>query len=174
MRKSVCGFAASILVALATASASAGYLYCMIEDAHNDNGDPIAFDFATISIDDGHSYLHFISTTGEDTGNKMAAEESSTEGYYSSAGAEEGMPYYAYIDKAESDYTTFLFQLWSKENDVVGWQTYNKSDLAVNIFNNTSQTGESAFVLSQVIPEPTSGILLLLGMAGLALRRKMA
>ena len=35
-------------------------------------------------------------------------------------------------------------------------------------------TGESAFVVSQVIPEPTSGLLMLFGLAGLALRRRKA
>ena len=174
MNKSIFGFAASLVVALASASASAGYLYCMIENAENVyNGEAIVFDYATISIDGGSSYLHFYNTTGQDTGFKMGSEASSDKsGYYSSSSAEFGLPYYASI-APESDYTSFLFQLWD-DDSVVGWQRYSKGALADSIFDNTSMTGDKAFVVTQVIPEPTSGLLLLFGLAGLALRRKIA
>ena len=176
MKKPVYGFVASLAVALASASASAGFVYCMIEDASDIyNGEAIPFDYATISIDGGGSYLYFYNTSGDLTGYRMASEESTTKsGYYSSAGAGDDLPYYAKIESAESDYTAFLFQLWSEEGDVVGWRTYDKDTLADHIFDNMSMTGDSAFVVSQVIPEPTSGLLMLFGLAGLALRRRKA
>lgn len=178
MKKPVYGFVASLAVALASASASAGgFLYCMIEDASDiyNDGAPITFDYATISIDGGDNYLYFYNTSGASTGNQMASEESTTKsGYYSSVGAGDDLPYYAKIESAESDYTAFLFQLWSEEGDVVGWRTYDKGYLADHIFDNTSMTGDSAFVVSRVIPEPTSGLLMLFGLAGLALRRRKA
>ena len=177
MKKSVYGFAVALAVALASASASAGFLYCMIEDASDiyNDGAAIPFKYATISIDGGGSYLGFYNTSGDLTGNRMASEASTTKsGYYSSVGAGEDMPYYAKIESAESDYTAFLFQLWSDKGDVVGWRTYEKGTLADYIFDNTSMTGDSAFVVSQVIPEPTSGLLMLFGLAGLALRRRKA
>ena len=176
MKKPVYGFVASLAVALASASASAGFLYCMIEDASDiyNDGAAIPFKYATISIDGGGSYLGFYNTSGDWTGNQMASEASTTPGYYSSAGAGDDLPYYAKIESAESDYTAFLFQLWSEDGDVVGWRTYEKGTLADHIFDNTSMTGDRAFVVSQVIPEPTSGLLMLFGLAGLALRRRKA
>ena len=177
MKKSIFGFVASFAVALIAASAQAEYLYCMIEDAQNTyNGNAIAFDYATISTDGGLNYLHFYTTGNVDQGDRMASEASTTPGYYSSAGASVDLAYYAKIEATESEYTTFLFQLWANGNSQpVAWQTYDKSAVASNIFGSTSATGgDSPLVVSKVIPEPTSGILLLLGMAGLALRRRRA
>ena len=41
-------------------------------------------------------------------------------------------------------------------------------------FSNVSANAQTAWTQTGAIPEPTSGLLLLLGMAGLALRRKQA
>ena len=76
MKKPVYGFVASLAVALASTSASAGFLYCMIEDASDiyNDGAAIPFKYATISIDGGDSYLYFYNTSGASTGNQMASE----------------------------------------------------------------------------------------------------
>lgn len=69
--------------------------------------------------------------------------------------------------------STFLFELWSEGGDVVGFA--NATPGSSYFVNGTSATGGSPYVLTGVVPEPTSGLLSLFGLAMLALlRRKMA
>ena len=78
-----------------------------------------------------------------------------------------------------SDVTQFLFELWDSDGKLVGYADKSRSEIDYCI----SRVGESgipvipsgdyhAFELQGVVPEPTSGLLLLLGFAGIALRRK--
>ena len=55
---------------------------------------------------------------------------------------------------------------------VTGAMDAEGTDMAVNLFGST--TGGSTAWTAASVPEPTSGLLLLLGMAGLALKRKRA
>ena len=75
------------------------------------------------------------------------------------------------------DVTSFLFELWDTDGALVGYSNRSRSDLAYAIASSNGILGEHPadyrpFVLQGVVPEPTSGLLLLLGIAGLALRRR--
>ena len=75
------------------------------------------------------------------------------------------------------DVTSFLFELWDTDGALVGYSNMSRSDLSYAIASSSGILGEHPadyrpFVLQGVVPEPTSGLLLLLGMAGLALRRR--
>ena len=69
-------------------------------------------------------------------------------------------------------------ELWNAEDKRVGWRTYTKEEMlaAGSIWkeDGVPAGGVSVFAVGQVIPEPTSGLLLLLGGALLALRRRRA
>ena len=52
--------------------------------------------------------------------------------------------------------------------------TYTFSGITMNTWNNTTSQWNFATANYQTVPEPTSGLLMLLGMAGLALRRRRA
>jgi hypothetical protein len=68
---------------------------------------------------------------------------------------------------------SFLVELWNESDERVGYSDCSYADLANYIYNSTTGGGStSPMVVSQVVPEPTSGLLTLLGLAGLALRRK--
>ena len=81
-----------------------------------------------------------------------------------------------------SGYTTgsqYLVELWSTDTTsseaaatVIAWQKVDYSDVTANIFTQMGQSGNQPYTFSNFVPEPTSGLLLLLGSAALALRRK--
>jgi hypothetical protein len=53
----------------------------------------------------------------------------------------------------------------------VAWQSYTSSQIASYIITESSGSGDTLYI-TQVIPEPTSALLLLFGLAGLAIRRR--
>lgn len=75
------------------------------------------------------------------------------------------------------DVTSFLFELWNADGKLVGYSNRSRSDLAYAISSSSDISGGhqsdfQPYALRGVVPEPTSGLLLLLGIAGLALRRR--
>ena len=87
-----------------------------------------------------------------------------------------------YVGEFDSDeVNSFLVELWNWEDDSapavrVGWRNYSLSALdgVGSIWRDGagSTGGNTPFTVTSVVPEPTSGLLLLLGAAGLALRRR--
>ena len=156
---------ASLAIAFAAHASFAAvdsYLYWMVDGAKNQyNNNSISFSYATVSIDGGTSYLNlYDGNTSLDTGYAGATEASS----YTSTDA-----YYAGYDSS-TPFNTFLVELW-QDNERVGWQTYSLSALGEYIASGKNTPG-SAFAVAAVIPEPTSGLLMLFGLVGLALRRR--
>lgn len=73
-----------------------------------------------------------------------------------------------------SDYessTPFIFELFNSNYGAVGWNAVTAGELAKYI-GTASNPATGAYSLTSVVPEPTSGLLMLLGVAGLALKRK--
>ena len=152
-------------LAASAASATDSYLYWLIDGA-NYNGSAINFSYVTISADDGENYLSLYSPG-------TATSETSyllSNGANSSYGAPAGI--YAGFDGSVS---SFLVELWSDSDVRVGWQSYGSGALADYIFNSTTGgTSTTPFAVSSVVPEPTSGLMMLLGIAALALKRRKA
>ena len=146
--------AAAIMLGSAMA-AEDSYIYWMVSNAHyyEEPGYSIQFDYATISIDDGTTYL-------------SPAQSADSTGYSTSGGVYSGV--------FDSDSVkSFIVELWDDNDDRVGWMRYSASSLKDYFYQNAGAHGTgSPFMVSQVVPEPTSGLLMLLGMAGLALRRR--
>ena len=73
---------------------------------------------------------------------------------------------------------TFFVQLWYREDEAtpatsVGWQSYAKSLIPSTAFSQYDTIATfTPYVFTGIVPEPTSGLLLLFGVAGLALRRR--
>ena len=157
---------ASLAIALAAHASFAAvdsYLYWMVDGAQNQYNDSyIPFDYATVSINGNYLNLY----DGNQDLDSYKAGSTVSGGKYSTAGA-----YYAGYDSS-TQFNTFLVELWQSGNDErVGWQTYSLSALGDYIAGGMSQVS-NPLVVSQVIPEPTSGLLMLFGLAGLALRRR--
>ena len=162
--------AATVALACVGLSASADLLYWTVTDAVGDansgkEGDPISFSYATVKAGGADSDpLHIYDQSGDTGYWQLYAADASGR----STGA-------AYAGQFDSDTTaSMLVELWDDSDNRVGWQTYSLSSILDNIWRGSvpSATGATPMVVQGVVPEPTSGLLLLLGMAGLALRRR--
>ena len=75
------------------------------------------------------------------------------------------------------DNYSFLVQTFDASDEMVGqseWIAFSAADLAGSVYGDMSSTTTPYGVTVGAVPEPTSGMLFLLGLAGLALRRKRA
>lgn len=83
---------------------------------------------------------------------------------------------YAGLGSGVSDTSRLLFELWLEEPagsfQKVGYHTVLVSELAGHIFSGGAMAVVTPYLVSTVVPEPTSGILVLLGAAVLSLRRR--
>jgi len=163
-------FAAVAFVALAeTAEAADSYLYFMVSGAQYKTGEAVNFDYATVKMEGGDSYLSLYSVDGTAVGTEVASD-----GYSSTAMADFGYGYYAGF-MGDASAATFLIELWENGNDgsPLAYQSYAGAGLSQYIFSATSAGGGSSpLTVTTVVPEPTSGLLVFIGFAALALRRR--
>jgi len=137
------------------------YLYWMpstaIEDVY-DRPNTIDYDYAMVSADGGSTYLTFYNDTGSLNSQKIAPGMKGYSGFQSES------------------VSSFLFELYKTgEDERVGWTTLNYGSAASYIFSDAMQREKtSVYTITSAIPEPTSGLLVLLGAAALALRRRDA
>lgn len=165
---------AAIAVML-TAVAAAAEDYVIMWDVFDPKlptGESVYFDYATIQVnynDNTFANLYDLSQT-EATIYTLWNEFDSEYAYTEDAT-------YGMIDSSKAE--SFFVQLYEagdgypdpSTDKVVAWSTFSASDLGEHTFGplNAVFIGYS---VSQVIPEPTSGLLLLFGVAGLALKRR--
>lgn len=151
----------SLLAVASAANASFAaidsYLHWMVDSS------PVAFNYATVSTDDGATYLNMYDGT-EDLGPYAGAVTSPGVSTYA---------YYAGYDSSVS-FTTFLIELWEGTVDSgtrVGYQSYDRAAVGDYIASGMDQPG-SPLTVTNIVPEPTSGLLAIFGLAALALRRR--
>ena len=157
---------ASLVVAGAIGAASADLLYWTVSSPEYDEnsgkeGVSVEYTYATVSADGGVSHLNAYDLAGETQYWKLYA-----------AGANP-----TYFGSFESSTTpSLLVELWDGVDNRIGWKSYSVASITDSIWPADSTQGAGAKVLevSRVVPEPTSGLLMLFGLAGLALRRRKA
>ena len=171
------------LAAAASLSASADLLYWTVSDARGNaasgiEGESIPFAYATLSeggrVDSGGTPLYAYDQYGS-TGADILLAIEDTPG--SGIGTSTGAAYFGSFNYSSA--STFYVELWNADGDNVGWQSYSAAQVADSIWRKGEDgipvsSGVSVFTVSQVVPEPTSGLLLALGCALLALRCRRA
>ncbi|MBQ3806631.1 MAG: PEP-CTERM sorting domain-containing protein [Kiritimatiellae bacterium] len=157
--------AAAVAIATTAMAEADSILYWMVDKPKYEDSS-VAFDHVKIKAVDGGtgSYLYMFNQ-GASTGYDVAfAKESgdTTGGLFSG------------LFDGNVDY--FLIELFDDSDSRVAWQrvSYQMAFDNGSISSPLAAGGATVYTISQVVPEPTSGILLLLGFAGLALRRKKA
>ena len=173
-----------LLGALVIAAASFGaraadsYLYWMADNTIKNQLTGEAVDYTYVRVNFGGTVADADFNSGKVTGGTWltpyygGAAIGTADAGMDAEGVKNGGTYWGVFDYNSS--STFLFELFNEEDDVVGWLS---TPIGIDfIATSSSQTGStaSAYTLSQVVPEPTSGLLMLFGLAGLALRRKRA
>jgi len=165
----------SALAVVCTALAvSADVLYWQVADAKNkDTNETVNFDYATVKVEGADDYLKLYDDNGPTEYWKL---------YTGDAAASSSDPAYSGTFTYDSG-NNFLVELWlegDSEDTRVGWERYAMSEYFGSIYNDdtplspSSRGGNTALVIGAVAPEPSSGLLALLGFAALALRRRRA
>ena len=120
-------------------------------------------------------YVGATSIAGITTGTGVSAQLTKTSG--SSANldtdATVGTTYYAAVIAAYHD-TALNQDFYLASRATIDGSTITNAGNTYNVANLLSSVGSASGGGWQAVPEPTSGLLMLLGMAGLALRRKRA
>lgn len=163
-------FTTAAFVALAALAARSEYLYWMISQPDPTAENYTAFDYATVKIDGQSDYLS-LGDPDDPSANYGTEAVSGEDGYSMDEGAYALISGYQELPAG----TQFLFELWSDSSaDRVGWASYTKGEIAGYVVNSFNQMAGNPLAVTQprLVPEPTSGMLLLLGVAGLALRRR--
>ena len=163
----------SVLVTLAAAHAArAEYLYWMI-DGNNlalEGSEELFVDYAYARVKDLQTgaYLSVYDASGSKTSATAVDKVTATSGAMAWGDFE--------IDKQfSSSEKSFLFELYNSNHEVVAWQqqTVSLADLIAHQYIGSSlYPAFTPYMLTAVVPEPTGGVLVLLGAAMLALRRR--
>jgi hypothetical protein len=146
-----------------------GYLYALTA---SDYATYAAMDAATLSKTVGAAFEAKTLGTAEATaGNAYTSRAGATLALAGTSSYNAGDTAYGlilYVDAANKKYMANVadFQFASAQNGTVG-------NLALNLGGDDGTTPTS-WQAASAVPEPTSGLLLLLGVAGLALRRRRA
>ena len=158
-----------VMAALAATAVplQADMLYWMVDNPHDTwNDRNVNFAYATVFAQyaDHKDPLSLYSEGTKQDGvtQVVASENAFAGGVYSG-------------DFISSNVKSFLVELYDEKDVRVAWQTYLVADALSSIWNEAqNMTGATPLRVNEVVPEPTSGLLLLFGGALLALRRGRA
>lgn len=155
---SIAVLAVSAALLSGSAIAADSYLYWMVKNDIAYSGTSTLVDYSYVRVSYDGNYLSPY-VDDEKMGTAMTK-----------AGATSGASYWGDIaNYAEGK--EFLFELYNESREKVAWMSV-LDDMSTHILGPDSTGVPTAYTLMSVVPEPTSGILSLFGLAVLALRRR--
>ena len=169
MKKLLMAMALAGAAMVASAEDEDKFLYWMVDVGDSTD---YAFNYATIKAKDASgNESDYLWLYGQESADKIAQRlyASNDAGTTTGGGAFAGLGNYGVNSK-------FLFELWTADSpNPVGWTGWiDYESIAKNIFAAGDLSGASPFTVgsTMLVPEPTGGLLTLLGLAVLALRSK--
>ena len=166
----------SVLVTLAAVHAArAEYLYWMIDDASLklEGSEELFGDYAYARVKDQQTgtYLSVYDASGSKT--SATAVDKSTAISGPMVWGDFEADYSSSVSTFSSSEKSILFELYNSDRDVVAWQSVSLAELiAKRYIGDSLNPAFTPYMLTAVVPEPTGGVLVLLGAAMLALRRR--
>ena len=156
---------------VARAAATDAYLYWSLDVSGKSD---YAFSYATIREKGSSTYLSYYGTDSANAKGFRLYGAADSDNY--TAG-----PVFTGVGDVDFNGSTLFVELWNADGTAgvsdatrVAWGELTYSQIANSIFDGMSTAGATPYVVSatDLIPEPTSGLLVLLGLAALTLRRK--
>ena len=166
------GALAALALAFAPLAATADLLYWMVDpnnltwsESSGKTG-TVAFEYASVRVEGASEPLHNFDQEGATEYWQLYKDEDNA-----------SAPLIAYSGSFDRNSVSRLkVEVWDLDDQLVGWWYYGVAEVSSYIWPEGSrpESGATPLAVTQMVPEPTSGMLVLLGLAGLALRRRRA
>lgn len=160
--------ALSAVILSGGALAADSYLYWMAADdiVNPLGGDSVAYNYVRVNY--GGTVDENGAVTGGDWLSPYVNGVKSSGTAMTAAGAQAGASYWGDIS-SYNPYKSIIFELYNDQYELVGW---NSLINAADYLGTSTSPASKTYQLTSVVPEPTSGLLSLFGLAMLALRRR--
>ena len=146
------------------------YMYWMVQDAKQ-GGDPLLFDAAELYAINGSQKVSLGANYAIDSSGEMGVGSSTKRNLAGGAGSD--LTSYDVSTYANSDWS-FLVELYNGEV-WVSESRLSYAQVASGFYEHLAPSGAGVATFTSFnVPEPTSGLLMLIGLCGLALKRKRA